>query len=69
MATEDWAQKEEKYAPGSINSMLIREPKVNDFGLNKDLEYDYGLPSGYQTFFIGCFCITVKKLLISLFHF
>ncbi len=63
MATEDWAQKEEKYAPGSINSMLIREPKVNDFGLNKDLEYDYGLPSGYQTFFYWMFLYHGEKAL------
>ena len=69
IATEDWAKKEEKYTPGSINSMLIREPKVNDFGLNKDLEYDYGLPSGYQTFFYWMFLYHGEKALDFLIYF
>lgn len=69
IATEDWAKKEEKYTPGSINSMLIREPKVNDFGLNKDLEYDYGLPSGYQTFFYWMFLYHGEKALDFLISF
>ncbi|WP_157757781.1 nSTAND3 domain-containing NTPase [Elizabethkingia occulta] len=69
IATEDWAKKEEKYTSGSINSMLIREPKVNDFGLNKDLEYDYGLPSGYQTFFYWMFLYHGEKALDFLISF
>lgn len=55
IATEDWSKKEKTYAPGSISSMLIRQPEINDFGLEKKLEHEYGFPSGYQTFFYWMF--------------
>ncbi|KFF76069.1 hypothetical protein HX13_01645 [Chryseobacterium sp. P1-3] len=69
IATQDWPQKEKKYAPGSISSMLVREPKVNDFGINSDFEHDYGLPSGYLTFFYWMFLYHSEKALDFLISF
>lgn len=55
IAIQKWSKKENKYPTGSLSSMIIEEPKHDDFGLDKDIDYDYGFPSGYQTFFYWMF--------------
>ncbi|HEX7754960.1 MAG TPA: hypothetical protein VF421_06445 [Niabella sp.] len=54
-ASEDWRKKEKVKRPGSIFDMIVPEPDFRDFGLNEYLDREYGVPSGYQTFFYWMF--------------
>ncbi|MCW3167936.1 hypothetical protein OMO38_05285 [Chryseobacterium sp. 09-1422] len=63
MARENWAKKEERHQPGSLNSMIVRQPKFDDFGLNENIDHHYKNPSGYQTFFYWMFLYYPEKAL------
>ena len=51
VADENWREKERITRPGSLMDMIQESPDINDFGLDKDINYQYDCPSGYQTFF------------------
>lgn len=55
MAQENWAKKEVRHTPGNLRSMIVRQPDLDDFGLNDDLEHYYRTSSAYQTFFYWMF--------------
>ncbi|MFC4686964.1 hypothetical protein ACFO4P_08450 [Epilithonimonas pallida] len=55
MATEKWAKKVIPRSTGRSSDWYDKKPKHNDFGLDKDLDYDYEFPSGYYTFFYWMF--------------
>ncbi len=63
MATEKWGKKIEPRSKGPFSGWHDEKPKHNDFGLDKDLDYDYGLPSGYHTFFYWMFLYHPEKAL------
>ncbi|OKS88706.1 DEAD/DEAH box helicase family protein [Mucilaginibacter polytrichastri] len=55
IAQEEWREKEKVHRPGSLMSMIKPEKGPDYYGLDENIEYHYGMASGYQTFFYWMF--------------
>lgn len=63
MAQENWAKKEEVFRFGGLSGSINQMLDFKDFGLDKDLNYHYRNPSGYQTFFYWMFLYHPQRAL------
>ncbi|MFN0293783.1 hypothetical protein [Pedobacter helvus] len=63
-AKEEWIEEPENPDPDSIGYSFHRQQEqINYFGLNRNIEFDFGFPSGYQTFFYWMFLHHPQKAL------
>lgn len=69
IASEEWIEKQKTRRPGGLMSMIKEEPKSDYFGLDDQIKYEFGFPSGYQSFFYWMFLYHPGKAINFLINF